>query len=165
MSAAGKPPSRGKAATGLRLPLIAGAALLVALVWFGATRLFGASGNPPTITIETQSGRHVFKVEWAITPEQRSRGLMFREKMDADQGMIFDFGSDQPLAFWMKNTPLSLDMIFIHEDGSVYRVEQRTEPYSERNIPSGAPVRYVLEVLAGTARKIELRPGDKVRLR
>lgn len=164
--AAKKPvPAPRRAATGFGLPLIAIAALVVALAWFGVTKLFGASGNPSTITIETQSGRHPFRVEWAMTSEERAKGLMFREKMDPDQGMVFDFGSEQQLAFWMKNTPLSLDMIFIHENGSVYRVEQRTEPFSERSIPSGAPVRYVLEVLAGTARKIELKPGDRVRLR
>jgi uncharacterized membrane protein (UPF0127 family) len=64
----------------------------------------------------------------------------------------------------MRNTPLSLDMVFIHADGTVYRVEENTEPFSERGIPSGAPVRYVLEVLAGTARRIGLAPGDRVEL-
>ena len=141
-----------------------GAVLMALVGFFGVSQHSGAAENPPQIVLETSTGKHPVNVEWATTVEQRTQGLMFREKMAEDAGMIFDFGGEQPLVFWMKNTILSLDMVFIHQDGTVYRIEQRTEPYSERNIPSGAPVRYVLEVNAGTAKRIGLKPGDKVRL-
>lgn len=131
----------------------------------------GASGcqaqpdsHPERITIETDTGRHVFTVEWALTPEQTQRGLMFREQMDADHGMVFDFLDEAPRSFWMRNTILPLDMIFIKADGTVYRVAEDTVPFSEALVPSGGPVRYVLEVNAGTADRISLDPGDHIDL-
>lgn len=90
---------------------------------------------------------------------------MFRQSMPADHGMIFDFETDQAVFFWMKNTPLPLDMVFITSDGTIYRIEQNAEPYSERNIPSGGAVRYVLEINGGAAKRVGARPGDKVLLR
>jgi uncharacterized membrane protein (UPF0127 family) len=148
--------------------VLAGIAIVIAaLGWFGIGPLQGQTGGrPDRITIESRGGgRHVFTVEWAVTEAERSQGLMFRQQMAEDHGMIFDFGSQQPLTFWMKNTPLSLDMIFIHEDGTIYRIEQRTTPFSENTVPSGASVRYVLEVLGGTSRKLGIQAGDRVRLR
>jgi uncharacterized membrane protein (UPF0127 family) len=103
-------------------------------------------------------------VEWAVTPAERAKGLMFRESMALDHGMVFDFGAEQPVSFWMKNTPLSLDMIFINGDGTVASIAENTTPFSERSIPASEPVRYVLEVLAGTAQRISLDPGDRVSL-
>ena len=76
--------------------------------------------------------------------------------------MLFDFMVDQNVAFWMKNTYISLDMIFIRGDGRILRIAESAEPLSERNIPSGGPVRGVLEVIAGTARKFGIAPGDRV---
>lgn len=123
-----------------------------------------AEARPDRIVVETESGRHVFSVEWAVTPEERSQGLMHRTDLGPDQGMVFDFATEQNVSFWMKNTPLSLDMIFIKESGAVYRIARNTVPFSEAMVPSGAPVRYVLEVLAGTSERIGLKPGDRVRL-
>jgi uncharacterized membrane protein (UPF0127 family) len=142
------------------------AVLLAAAVaiWL-AVNQFSASGPSSRIVLVTNSGEHTFTVEWALTPEDRARGLMFREQMAPEQGMLFDFMVEEPVSFWMKNTPLSLDIIFIHANGTVARIARNTVPFSERTIPSGASVRYVLEVVAGTADRIGLVGGDKVRLR
>jgi uncharacterized membrane protein (UPF0127 family) len=118
-----------------------------------------------TVAIQTASGLHTFTVEWAVTPEERAKGLMFRESMAEDHGMVFDFGTELPVTFWMKNTPLSLDMIFIRADGSVDSIARNTTPFSEATVPSSGRVQYVLEVLAGTADRIGLEPGDTVTLR
>jgi len=131
----------------------------VAAVWL----LFGGA-RPDRLSIVTSTGDHKFTVEWARTTEERARGLMERTDLPEDRGMVFDFGHEQPVTFWMKNTPLPLDMIFIHADGTVYRVEQRTTPFSEAMIPSGGAVRFVLEVNGGVADRIGLKPGDRVRL-
>src|SRR5690606_26454592 len=111
--------------------VIAGLVILAG-VWFASAQIAGGSTYPDEIVAHTSTGKHRFTVEWAVTPDERARGLMFRETMAGDHGMVFDFGSEQPLSFWMKNTPLSLDMVFIHEDGTVYRIAAGTEPYSER---------------------------------
>jgi uncharacterized membrane protein (UPF0127 family) len=76
--------------------------------------------------------------------------------------MLFDFARDSEVSMWMKNTLISLDMIFITRDGRIHRIAENTEPLSERIIPSGGPVRAVLEVIGGTARKLGLAAGDRV---
>lgn len=115
-----------------------------------------------TLEIASKSGVHAFAVELAVTPEQQSRGLMFRQTLPEGQGMLFDFKREQELTFWMKNTYVSLDMIFIRGDGRILRIAENTEPLSERLIHSGGPVRAVLEVVAGTAHKLGIEPGDRV---
>ncbi|WP_321504128.1 DUF192 domain-containing protein [Breoghania sp.] len=110
----------------------------------------------------TSTGRHQFDVEFVARPEDRARGLMYRKSVPEGTGMLFDFYREGPVGFWMKNTYVSLDMVFIRENGAVARVEHDTKPLSEKVIPSGVPVRYVLEVVAGTARKLNIQPGDKV---
>jgi uncharacterized protein len=118
---------------------------------------------PGELVVETVAGRHRFTVELADTPGERSRGLMFRESMPADHGMLFDFETEQPVAFWMKNTPLPLDMVFIDAGGTVVQVAADTTPHSEASIPSKRPVRAVLELNAGTAARLGIGPGAKVR--
>jgi len=115
-----------------------------------------------TLEIASKTGVHAFQVEMAITSEEKERGLMFRRELPEGQGMLFDFQFDQPVAFWMKNTYIPLDMIFIRGDGRILRIAENTEPLSERNIPSGGPVRAVLEVIGGTAKKLGIAPGDRV---
>lgn len=105
---------------------------------------------------------HAFSVELATNEAERSRGLMFRKELPEGHGMLFDFEQDQPVSFWMHNTYISLDMIFIAGDGRIVRIAENTPPLSDRLIPSGAPVRAVLEVIAGTARKFGIAPGDHV---
>jgi hypothetical protein len=114
--------------------------------------------------IETARGPHRFAIEIADTPDERAKGLMFRETMAADAGMLFDYGVDQNgVAFWMKNTPLPLDMIFIRADGTITQIAAHTTPFSLEPVPSVLPVRFVLEVNAGTAKRIGLKPGDRLR--
>jgi uncharacterized membrane protein (UPF0127 family) len=115
-----------------------------------------------TLTIAGRTGVHAFTVEMAVTPEETSRGLMFRRELPEGQGMLFDFKREQETAFWMKNTYISLDMIFIRGDGRILRIAENTQPLSERLVPSGGRVRAVLEVIAGTAKKLGLAPGDRV---
>ncbi len=115
-----------------------------------------------TIEIVSKSGVHVFTVELALNDEQRARGLMFRKALPEGRGMLFDFYDELERSFWMKNTPISLDIIFIRGDGTIRRIAADTVPYSEEQISSGGPARAVLEVIAGTARKLGLQPGDKV---
>ncbi len=87
---------------------------------------------------------------------------MYRKELPEGRGMLFDFKREQEVGFWMKNTYIPLDMIFIRADGTIRRIAANTEPLSERMVPAGGPVRYVLEVIGGTARKLGIEPGDKV---
>jgi len=115
-----------------------------------------------TLEIVSNTGVHVFSVEIADTDEQRARGLMFRKELPEGTGMLFDFKVEQDVGFWMKNTYISLDMIFIRRDGRILRIAENTEPLSTRPIPSGGPVLAVLEVIAGTAKRLGIAPGDVV---
>ena len=114
------------------------------------------------VEIATKGGTHSFLVEIAANDEERARGLMYRKELPEGRGMLFDFKREQDVGFWMKNTYISLDMIFIRADGTIRRIAANTEPLSERMVPAGGPVRYVLEVIGGTARKLGIEPGDKV---
>ena len=123
-----------------------------------------ATFTTDSLEIDTVAGGHyTFKVEVAETPEQRAQGLMFRQQLAGDAGMLFLFGSSEVRAMWMKNTLIPLDMLFIDETGKIVRIEQRTVPHSERAIVSGGPVAAVLEVNAGTASRLMIKPGDRVR--
>ena len=115
-----------------------------------------------TIEIVSSSGVHAFSVELATNDAERALGLMFRKSLPEGHGMLFDFKTDQPVQFWMHNTYISLDMIFIRGDGRILRVAENAKPMSDDLIPSGGPVRAVLEVIAGTARKLHIAPGDRV---
>jgi uncharacterized membrane protein (UPF0127 family) len=140
---------------------LAGLALVVlAGLWLGLGQV--AAQTIEKLTVVTASGRHDFDVEVMRTPEERAKGLMFRHFMPNHRGMLFDFQRVEPVSMWMQNTYISLDMIFIRADGSVARIAERTEPLSTRTIPSGEPVLSVLEVNAGIAERIGLKPGDRV---
>jgi len=115
-----------------------------------------------TLEIVSKTGVHAFAVELATNDAERSRGLMFRKELPEGRGMLFDFEHDQPVSFWMHNTYISLDMIFISGNGRIIRIAENTEPMSDRLIPSGGPVRAVLEVIGGTAHKLGIAPGDQV---
>jgi uncharacterized membrane protein (UPF0127 family) len=123
----------------------------------------GAQEALEKLEIVTATGTYPFSVEVMRTPEQLEKGLMFRRYMPDNRGMLFDFKSEQPVAFWMKNTYLPLDMIFISKAGKIVSIAENAEPLSEKLIPSGAPVSGVLEVNAGTAARIQVKPGDTVR--
>jgi uncharacterized membrane protein (UPF0127 family) len=122
-----------------------------------------AAQNLEPLAIVAQDGtRHAFQVEVARNDADRAQGLMYRRSMPADRGMLFDFGRVEPVAMWMQNTYLSLDMLFIRPDGVIARVAANTEPLSTRTIPSGEPVLSVLELNAGTAARLGIKAGDRV---
>jgi uncharacterized membrane protein (UPF0127 family) len=114
------------------------------------------------VEIATKTGVHAFSVELAVTDEERAKGLMFRRSLPEGQGMLFDFKRDDEVSMWMKNTYVSLDMIFIERNGRIRRIAESTQPESERIVSSGGPVRAVLEVVAGTAKKLGIAPGDRI---
>jgi uncharacterized membrane protein (UPF0127 family) len=115
-----------------------------------------------TLEIATKSGVHIFSVEMATTEEEKTKGLMYRRELADGKGMLFDFSPEQQISMWMKNTYISLDMIFIRADGRILRIAENTEPESTAIISSGGLARGVLEVPAGTAQKYGIVPGDRV---
>ena len=147
----------------------AGARLcFLVLGWLLAVAPARAEG--PTLRTEpleiiTHQGARHFTVEIADTDATRERGLMFRKHLAAGQGMLFDFKSPQPVAFWMKNTLIPLDMLFIARDGRVISIAREAKPMSETPIPSGGDVLGVLEIRGGRAAEIGVQPGDKVQER
>ena len=133
-------------------------ATFIALCAFGVAR--AASVQP--LEIVTKNGVHVFSVEMATTEQEKETGLMYRKELADGKGMLFDFSPEQEVSMWMKNTYISLDMIFIKADGRILRIAENTEPLSTKIIPSNGPVKGVLEVIAGTAQKYGIKPGDRV---
>ncbi len=115
-----------------------------------------------SLEIVTKSGVQVFTVEVAKTEQERATGLMYRRELSEGRGMLFDFSPEQQVSMWMKNTFIPLDMIFVRSDGRILRIAENTEPQSEKIIPSGGLVKGVIEVAGGTAKKLELPPGDRV---
>jgi uncharacterized protein len=114
------------------------------------------------IVIDTDAGPHTFTVEIAADEAARAHGLMERTDLPADNGMLFDYHAPANVAFWMKNTPLPLDMIFIRADGTISTIVAETIPYSETPIPSSEPVQAVLEINGGRAAELGIHPGDRV---
>ncbi len=114
------------------------------------------------IVIDTRNGPVAFDVEMATDDASRQHGLMFRTELAPNAGMLFDFRAEGFRAFWMKNTPLSLDMLFIRGDGTISTISENTIPYSEEAIPSSEPVRAVLEINGGRSQALGIEPGDKV---
>jgi uncharacterized membrane protein (UPF0127 family) len=115
------------------------------------------------LEIVTAGGVRHFTVEVADTDATRETGLMFRKSMAPNRGMLFDFGTPQTVTFWMKNTLIPLDMIFIAQDGHVVSITRNAVPMSEAIIPSGGPIVGVLELRGGRAAEIGVKPGDVVR--
>ncbi len=138
------------------IPMVA-VLVLCALTGFGAR---AASIQP--LEIVTKNGVHVFSVEMATTDKERETGLMYRKELPDGKGMLFDFSPEQQISMWMKNTYIPLDMIFIRADGRILRIAENTEPHSTKIISSGGPAKGVLEVIAGTAQKYGIAPGDRV---
>ncbi len=134
-------------------------ALLVASAPVG-----GRAGGLATseLTVVGASGSHRFLVELADDDRSRARGLMFRRSLPADGGMLFDFGRDQPVSMWMKNTLIPLDMLFIDRRGVIVNLHQRAVPHSLVPISSAGRVRAVLELNGGTVGRLEIKPGDRV---
>lgn len=124
----------------------------------------GPDGEPmQPLTIVTTSGEHDFWVEIADDDEERQRGLMFRPPLADDRGMLFQFPTAGEQGFWMKNTPSSLDIIYIAPDGKIVSIAKYTTPQSEQTYPSRGAANGVLELNAGRADAIGAKPGDVVR--
>jgi len=138
-----------------RLLTLTGAlALIVTLGRAGAAEL-------SRLTIDSGRGAQTFNVELATTPDQMQVGLMFRQNLAPDAGMLFVYPSEQQVAFWMKNTVIPLDMLFIAGDGKIRRIVERTIPLSTAVIPSVDEVRAVLEVNGGTAARLGITAGRR----
>ena len=129
-----------------------------------AQQAMALPADPEPLVAVTSRGEVPFRIEIADEPGERAMGLMFREDLADDQGMLFVFEQTQPAGFWMKNTPLPLDLLFISSDGTVRDILQGV-PFSEAVIAAEEPVRFVLELKAGTAAKAGVSVGDKLRHR
>lgn len=119
------------------------------------------------VTVTSSQGGHVFRVEQARTEAEQAQGLMYRTDLKPDGGMLFspyppDGTGARPASFWMKNTPTSLDIVFIRSDGTIARIAENTVPFSEAPVPSGEPVTAVLELVGGRAAELGISEGDKV---
>jgi uncharacterized protein len=114
------------------------------------------------LTITSLGKKHTFRVEMARTPQEQARGLMFRTEMGPDEGMLFPYDPPRVLSFWMKNTVLSLDLVFIGPDHRVINVAANAVPYSEASITSDAPAIATLELNAGRAAALNIVPGARV---
>jgi uncharacterized protein len=135
-----------------------GAALIAAALFSAAA----VAESLQPLEIVTATGPHAFRIELADTPAERAKGLMFRRAMPENQGMLFDFHDEVPVMMWMKNTYIPLDMVFVSRDGAVTGVSPNAVPMSEQTI-SGGVAYAVIELNAGVAEKIGLKPGDRVR--
>ncbi len=164
--------SRG-AAVGAALLAIA-AAGAAAVLWVGpraatsgsdtgASAVGANAAEAQHLELVTATGVHALDVEVAATPERQALGLMYRTSLPETKGMLFPTSGQREVSMWMRNTYIPLDMVFIRPDGTVHRIEARTEPLSERIISSDGPVAAVLEIAGGAAERMGLRPGDKVR--
>jgi uncharacterized membrane protein (UPF0127 family) len=137
--------------------------VVAAAVAFWACAGSGAqAASVQPLEIVTKNGVQVFSVEMATTEQEKETGLMYRKELADGKGMLFDFSPEQEVSMWMKNTYISLDMIFIRADGRILRIAENTEPLSTRIIPSRGLAKGVLEVIAGTAKKYGIEPGDRV---
>ncbi|PWR25570.1 DUF192 domain-containing protein [Zavarzinia aquatilis] len=115
------------------------------------------------LVIATADGRNLpFRVEMALDDESRAKGLMFRQSLAPDGGMLFLWGRPVGIVMWMKNTPIPLDMLFVDQAGVIIRIARQTVPYSLDNIPAGAPALGVLEVAGGTADRLGIHAGDRM---
>lgn len=146
-----------------RAVLVGIAGLFIVAGCAGAGGQTGPNGEPlESLTITTTSGEHEFKVEIADDEAERQRGLMFRDPLPADRGMLFQFPDVAERGFWMRNTPSSLDIIYIDPRGRIVSIAPNAPPQSDAVIPSKGPASGVLELRAGRAAEIGAKAGDKV---
>ncbi|MFN2375308.1 MAG: DUF192 domain-containing protein [Candidatus Binatia bacterium] len=122
------------------------------------------AASDPVVTVHSASGDAVVSVELALTREAQSRGLMYRTELPEGTGMLFVFDKDAERSFWMSNTPLSLDILYIRSDATIVSIASRTTPFSKTTIPSRGPARYVLEVPGGWSQQHGVKPGDRLTL-
>lgn len=145
----------------LAVTLLAPLAVPCAPAWSMAGR--PAALPATSLEIITATGPRQFAVEVAADAQSQSIGLMHRRSLPLDRGMLFVFEGEEPRAFWMQNTYISLDMIFIRGDGRIVAIVENTTPFSETPIAPPEPAKAVLEVNAGTVERLQIRIGDAVR--
>jgi len=137
---------------------------VLATVLFVLMSITSSCGAEPKVVISTREGREsVFQVEVADTPAKRELGLQYRKELAADRGMIFLFPAPSVQSFWMKNTPLPLDMIFIGSDRKIVGIVEQTVPFSLDSRSVGTPSQFVLEINGGLSKQLGIRAGDSVR--
>ena len=141
---------------------LAFSAVRLTIVAFVLLMVAACSSGEDRLVLHTAKGDFSFTVEIADTNEERAKGLMFRNELAADAGMLFDYGKEQEASFWMQNTLIPLDMIFIGADGVVKTIHVNAKPLDTTPIPSGVPVRFVLEIPGGRSREIGLAVGDRM---
>ncbi len=146
------------------LSRIAAASLLAASLALGLSSAACRGSSGPTVTIETDGGGVSIRVRLAATPATRQRGLMFESNLPEGTGMLFLFPNEQQRSFWMKNTPLPLDIIYIGADRRIVSIAESTMPYSEKTIASDGPSMYVLEVPGGYCAKKDIKTGQHIQL-
>ena len=137
------------------------AAALLGLAGLGARAELSAF-KTSTLTIDTADGPQHFTIELALSPQEQEQGLMYRTRLAPDAGMLFVFPKTQTATFWMKNTLIPLDMLFIAGDGHIADIHERAIPLSEALIASKEPVRAVLELNGGTVARLRIKSGDVV---
>jgi uncharacterized membrane protein (UPF0127 family) len=142
--------------------LAAAAAVLAAAALAALAFSQQAVGPHEELLIATDGGEKEFQVEIADDPREISIGLMFRRQMAENEGMLFDFGAEERRSFWMRNTYIPLDMLFIKADGTIDSIAERATPLSEKAVPSKGPVRFVLEINGGLSDTLGIAPGDTV---
>jgi len=120
-------------------------------------------GDKQVLSIKSGGKMHKFMVEIADTPKEQARGLMYRKELAPNSGMLFEFPEDRIASFWMKDTAIPLDLIFVRKDGRILKIIHSAKPYSLQSLSSEAPVRAVLEIAGGMAEELEISPGDMVR--
>ena len=122
-----------------------------------------AAPQAEEVVVETAKGERKFSVEVVREEKERNRGLMFRHELAESHGMLFDYDPPQQIAFWMKNTFVSLDIIFIGVDGRILNIAEKTTPLSLERLPANGKARGVLEINGGLSAKLGIKPGDRVR--
>jgi uncharacterized membrane protein (UPF0127 family) len=136
-------------------PVLAALAMLLSLP-------LAACSDESSLTIYSEEGDHIFNVEVVDTPETRAQGLMYVQELADDAGMLFDFQDERPVSFWMRNTFIPLDMIFIESDGTILNIHVNARPHDTTSIPSSGPVQYVLEIPGGRSTELGIEAGDRV---
>jgi uncharacterized membrane protein (UPF0127 family) len=150
------------------LALALGSALLAVVLACSGSASVAADAGPPTeafripVSIQTSTRAVTFRAELADTPEERTRGLMFRTQMGDDEGMLFLFPTPRQNSFWMRNTLIPLDMIFIREDRTILGIVENAEPKTETSRAVPGPSQFVLEINGGLSRKLGLEAGQTV---
>ena len=150
----------------MRTAVVLRAALALAVAALAAVPDAGRASDPcrPDVAeLRWPGGSARFRVEIADDESERARGLMYRENLPAAAGMLFVYDRAQPVSFWMKNTLIPLDMLFIGPDGRVRKVQENAVPRDETPIPGGADIRYVLEIGGGLAARLGIGPGAELR--